>query len=186
MSIEPIPNLSLIVCTDNNGAIGINNELPAHIPSDLVRFKRITDGHICVMGRKTFSSIITMNGKPLPNRETVVLTRQGGLPIPMSGKVRVLSNIDTLLAYVKFVQQDSKQVFVCGGESIYKALLPYVSHVYLTQVNTEYGEADTFFPIDHITKDNGYIIERLEKTIDNNSGYELYFKTFRQHDRKEL
>jgi len=180
MTIEPIPNLSLIVCTDNNGAIGINNELPAHIPTDLTRFKRITDGHICVMGRKTFDSIITRNGCPLSNRETVVLTRQGGVPLPMSDKVRVLSNIDTLLSYTKFVRQDGKQVFVCGGESIYKALIPYVSRVYLTQVNTEYNEADTFFPIDYITKDNGYIIEEYEKVIDDTSGYELQFKTFRR------
>lgn len=178
MTIEPIPNLSLIVCTDNNGAIGINNELPAYIPTDLERFKRITDGHICVMGRKTFDSIIARNSKPLPNRLSLVLTQSGDRAHEGSN-VMYYRSIDNLIRDIGDLYYD-KEVFVCGGESIYKALLPYVSRVYLTQVNTGYVEADTFFPIDYITKDNGYIIEGYEKVTDNTSGYELQFKTFRR------
>jgi dihydrofolate reductase len=67
----PASRLSIIVATDANRGIGINNTLPWHLPEDLAHFKRTTTGHPIIMGRKTFDSI----GRPLPNRRNIVITR---------------------------------------------------------------------------------------------------------------
>lgn len=115
-----------------NRVIGRGNQIPWHLPEDFKWFKRATIGHIIVMGRKTFESI----GKPLPNRETIVLSR-GGFSHPGVRTARSLDEIN--------FETDPREIFICGGAEIYAQALPRCSDLYLTLVLREV-EGDAFFP----------------------------------------
>jgi len=115
-----------------NRVIGNGNQIPWHLPEDFKWFKATTSGHVIVMGRKTFESI----GKPLPNRETIVLSRSAW---SHSG-VRTIHNFEELPAIVAH-----RQVFICGGAQIYEQLLPRCSELLLTLVKREVP-GDAFFP----------------------------------------
>jgi dihydrofolate reductase len=115
-----------------NRVIGAGNRIPWHLPDDFKWFKQMTTGHVIVMGRKTFESI----GKPLPNRETVVLSRSH-FAYPGVQTVRCLEEIPAPSA--------GRDVFICGGAQIYEQALPLCSDLYLTVVKREV-EGDAFFP----------------------------------------
>jgi len=115
-----------------NRVIGAGGKIPWHLPEDFKWFKQTTTGHVLVMGRKTFESI----GKPLPNRETIVLSRAG---FSHPG-VKVVGSLDEVSALA-----GDRQMFICGGAQIYEQALPRCSDLYLTVVNREY-EGDAFFP----------------------------------------
>lgn len=115
-----------------NRVIGYGGRIPWHLPEDFRWFKRTTTGHVLVMGRKTFESI----GKPLPNRETLVLSR-GGFAHP---GVRVIGDLSEALTLA-----GDRQVFVCGGAQVYAQALPFCSDLYLTLVK-RHVEGDAFFP----------------------------------------
>jgi len=118
-----------------NRVIGAGNRIPWHLAEDFKWFKRLTTGHIVVMGRKTFESI----GKPLPNRTTIVVTRSAE-PIPGVQTVSDLSQIDpTAPAF------EGREVFICGGAQIYQQMLASSSDLYLTVVKREV-QGDAFFP----------------------------------------
>jgi len=118
-----------------NRVIGAGNKIPWHLPEDFRWFKKMTTGHIIVMGRKTFQSI----GKPLPNRTTIVLT---GSPEPIPGvqTISALSQLDR--ADPTFA---GREIFICGGAQLYQLALPLCSDLYLTLVKRN-CEGDTFFP----------------------------------------
>ena len=113
-----------------NRVIGNGNKIPWHLPEDFKWFKRVTTGNIIVMGRKTFESI----GKPLPNRETIVLSRSG-FSYPDVRTARSLEEI-------KF---DSRDIFICGGAQIYEQALPNCAELFLTRVKRTV-EGDAYFP----------------------------------------
>lgn len=115
-----------------NRVIGRGNRIPWHIPEDFKWFKRTTTGHILVMGRKTFESI----GKPLPNRTTIVLSRQS-ITIPGVEVRARLEDIDPTAT--------TQEIFICGGAEIYRQALPLCSDLYLTLVK-QTVEGDVFFP----------------------------------------
>ena len=125
--------VSIIVAVANNNAIGGDNRLLWHISADLKRFKAITSGHAIVMGRKTYESI----GKPLPNRQNIVITRNADLVLP---GVEVVLSIDAAKAIAK-----GDELFVIGGGEIYQQTMPLADRIYLTRVWADY-KADTFFP----------------------------------------
>lgn len=127
--------LSIIVATDLNGAIGKNNQLLWHLPADLAWFKQQTLGKPVVMGRKTFESI----GKPLPKRRNMVLSRAWNT---VPDGVEHINNLDAALALLK----DETEVMIIGGGQIYAQALPYAKRIYLTMVETNIVDADTFFP----------------------------------------
>jgi len=118
-----------------NRVIGHRNSIPWHLPEDFKWFKKMTVGQVIVMGRKTFESI----GKPLPNRETIVLTRSA-VPIPGVRTVSALSQIDP-----QEPEFDGRNIFICGGAEVYAQALPGCSDLYLTLVQRTI-EGDTFFP----------------------------------------
>jgi len=126
--------LSIVVAISENNAIGKNNQLLWHLPADLKHFKEITTGHSIIMGRKTYDSI----GKPLPNRRSIVITRNANLVIE---GVDVVTDLATAIELCKH----DKEAFIIGGAEVYKHALPFTSHIYLTRVHQSY-EADTFFP----------------------------------------
>ena len=115
-----------------NRVIGAGNQIPWHLPEDFKWFKQTTTGHVLVMGRKTFASI----GKPLPNRETIVLSR-GAFSHPGVKVIRSLEELPALTA--------GREVFIAGGAQIYAQALPQCSDLYLTLVKREVA-GDAFFP----------------------------------------
>jgi len=121
-----------IAAMARNRVIGINNKLPWHLPEDFKWFKQKTMGHTLVMGRKTYESI----GKPLPGRETIVLSRSCN---EIAG-VKVCNNLQDLIGMTV-----TADVYFCGGALIYEQILPYCSELFLTLVNSE-PEGDTHFP----------------------------------------
>ena len=125
--------ISIIVAVAQNGIIGGSNNLLWHISEDLRNFKRVTSGHPVIMGRKTFESL----GKPLPNRENVVITRST-TPIP---GCRIAHSIEEAIA----PYSEEEEVFIIGGGEIYKATLAIADKLYITRVLHDY-EGDTSFP----------------------------------------
>ena len=115
-----------------NRVIGAGNQIPWHLPEDFQWFKQTTTGQVLVMGRKTFASI----GRPLPNRETIVLSRSD---FRHSG-VTTIRSLDELPPLV-----GERQVFICGGAQIYEQALPQCAALLLTLVQREVV-GDTFFP----------------------------------------
>jgi dihydrofolate reductase len=115
-----------------NRVIGCGNRIPWHLPDDFKWFKKMTTGQIVIMGRKTFESI----GRPLPNRETIVLSRRNAV---LPG-VRVLTDLGQI-----DLGGEDREAFICGGAEIYAQALPLCSDLYLTLVKRTV-EGDAFFP----------------------------------------
>jgi dihydrofolate reductase len=124
---------------DKNGVIGLNGELPWHIPTDLAYFKSLTEGSTIVMGRKTYESI----GRPLPNRTNVIITRDDSLTEEY-GKdgCYVAHSVDE---FISEWNRDDEEVFVIGGAEIYRKFLPYAETLYITHIDHEF-KGDTYFP----------------------------------------
>lgn len=126
--------ITIIVATDQNNGIGASNQLMWHLPADLKFFKQTTTGHAIIMGRKTFDSI----GKPLPNRQSLVISKQQNLVIEGAQVFNAVA--DALTAC-----EGQKEIFIIGGAEIYKLALPFANKIYLTKVNGVFN-ADVFFP----------------------------------------
>lgn len=137
-----------IAAVDRNGALGLKGTMPwGDRPLDGKHFKSLTQGHIVLMGRKTYES---MGKRPLPDRENVVLTRNPELLAGASlsedsgpgGHIRVVSSPDEAVA---LAQQSTKDLWVIGGAQVYRLMLPWIESFYLTIINAAF-EADVFFP----------------------------------------
>lgn len=130
----PKPRISIIVAMAKNRVIGADNKLPWHLSADLKRFKALTMGHHIIMGRKTFESI----GKPLPGRTTLIISRDTGYEAP-GAKV-----VHSLPAALSASAADS-EVFIIGGEQIFREALPLADRIYLTEIDKDFS-GDTWFP----------------------------------------
>ena len=128
--------ITIIAAIAKNNALGKNNDLIWHLPADLKRFKKITTGHHILMGRNTFESI----GKPLPNRTTIIITRNENY----TKDGCLIAN--SLEEAIEMAQED-KQIFIIGGAQIYKYAIEndLVNALDITLVHHEF-EADAFFP----------------------------------------
>lgn len=130
--------VNMIVAAGRDGAIGKEGNLIWHISSDLKRFKSLTMGHPVIMGRKTWESLPK---KPLPGRLNIVVSRN---PDFVAEGARVASSPEEALAL-----SGQSSPFIMGGEQIYKAFMPVVTRIYLTEIDAECQEADarlTFMP----------------------------------------
>ena len=127
--------VSLIAAMGGNRAIGLDNRLPWRLPADQRYFKAKTMGHTVIMGRRTFDSI---GNKALPGRPTIVVTRQPGYAAP---GVEVAHSVAEALA----MAQGEEEVFVAGGEAIFREALPRADRIYLTRIEQDFP-GDTFFP----------------------------------------
>src|ERR1051325_8936039 len=128
--------ISLLGAMDENRGIGKDNHLPWRLSSDLKRFRELTMGHHILVGRKTFESI----GKPMPGRETIVITRNEGFrpegcltAHSVEGGIRLAE------------ERGESELFICGGAEVYARSLGVADRMYLTQVHAVV-DADTFFP----------------------------------------
>lgn len=128
--------ISAIVAADRNNAIGRGGDIPWHISEDFKRFKALTLGHPVIMGRRTWESLPK---RPLPGRRNIVVTSDSGYEAP--GAEVALSPLDALGLCAA-----DESPFVIGGASIYAALLPYCTRLFLTRVETEVEGADTYMP----------------------------------------
>ena len=132
---------SIIVAMSANHAIGKDNKLMWHIPEDLKRFKDITSGHHVIMGRKTYESIIDQLGKPLPNRTSVVITRNYEYKVEAG---YVVSSIED--AFKVAEENGETEAFIIGGGEIYDKTVEIVDTLYITRLLDSVENADTFFP----------------------------------------
>jgi dihydrofolate reductase len=152
--------MNCIVAVDNNFAIGKNNNLLFSIPEDLQNFKKLTTGKIVIMGKNTLLSL--PNSEPLPNRTNIILSTT----LDNNGII-VCNNMNSLWKMLK--QYNSDDIFVIGGEAIYKELLPYCSKAYVTKILAN-GNGNKFFPkIDQM--DNWQLVCKSSKHTYNNLCY---------------
>lgn len=129
---------SLIAAVAKNNCIGIKNKIPWNVPEDFQYFKKTTMGKTCLMGQATFESILGYLGKPLPGRQTVVVTLDKNFTAPEG--VRIFYSLDE--AFEKLKDED---VFICGGASIYRQTINRVDHLYITRID-QAPDGDVFFP----------------------------------------
>ncbi len=128
--------ISQIVAISQNRVIGKDNHLPWHMPDDLAYFFRMTRERYIIIGRKNYEA----NGKALPNRINIVVTRKKDYIAP--GCI-VLYNINDAINYAR--ERGEEEVFISGGSEIYKATLEITDRIYLTLIDTEV-EGDVFYP----------------------------------------
>lgn len=126
--------ISIIAAMSERGVIGYRGTIPWDIPSDRRRFRELTMGHTLIMGRKTFESI----GRPLPGRRNIVLSRK---PDYKAEGCLISGSLEQAL----LTCSDSEEVFICGGEELYRKALPLAENIFLTIVHAD-TEGDAFFP----------------------------------------
>jgi len=150
--------MNLIAAVDKNWAIGYQNRLLVSIPADMKFFRETTTGKVVVMGRKTLESF--PNGLPLKNRVNIVLTRSKDFRVKDAVVVHSVEELDEELE-----KYNSEDVYVIGGESIYKALLDRCDVAHITKIDYAY-QADAFFP---------NLDEKEEWTVTGDSDEQTYF-----------
>lgn len=130
--------MNCIVAVDENWAIGYKNELLVRIPADQKFFRQETTGKVVVLGRKTLETF--PQGRPLPNRINIIVSTKQDYQVK---DAIVVHSIDELLEELK--KYDTNDVYIIGGDSIYKQMLPYCDTAHVTKIDRAY-EADTYFP----------------------------------------
>lgn len=127
----------LIASADKNWGIGQNNRLLVRIPSDMNRFRELTMGNVVVMGRKTLESL--PGGLALQGRTNVVLTKNKNYK---AKNVQVFHDVESL---VEYLEEQEAEIYVIGGESVYRQLLEYCDTAYITKIDHSYA-ADAHLP----------------------------------------
>ena len=130
--------MKIVVAVDNNWAIGNKNQLLVSIPNDHKNFRRLTIGKVVVLGRKTLETF--PQGQPLGGRTNIILSRDENYK---AGDAIIVHSVNELIDKVK--DYNSDDVYIIGGDSIYKQFLPYCDEAIVTKVDHEY-EADAYFP----------------------------------------
>ena len=130
--------MNFIVAVDNNWAIGNRNRLLVKIPNDMKHFREETEGKVVVLGRKTLETF--PQGQPLQNRTNIVLSAN---PRYQVKGAKVVHSLEELLE--ELGQYRDEDIYIVGGESLYRQMLPYCSVAHVTKIDREY-EADAHFP----------------------------------------
>ncbi len=159
--------VSIIAAVSENGVIGRDQDLPWHLPADLKRFKSLTSGHHMIMGRRTWESI---GCRPLPGRPTIVVTRSRRYQAQMA---RVAHSLGEAIEMV----EDDDEIFIAGGEGIYRAAMSIADRIYLTRIHAHF-EGDTNFPEFDVSDWHVVSEERFEP-----DGKNLYPHTFLVYER---
>ena len=159
--------LSVIVAMAHNRVIGLNNQMPWHLPADLAWFKKNTLNKPVIMGRKTFESI----GRPLPNRHNIVISRQIEPSDNKISNVSWVKSIDEAISLAQAQQPD--EVFIIGGGNIYQQILPLIDRLYLTHIDAEL-QGDTYFP-DYLPE-QWQVIYQEDHQADEKNSYPYQFE----------
>ena len=155
--------MNLIVAVDNNWAIGSKNELLIRIPNDHKHFREETTGKVVVLGRKTLETF--PQGMPLKNRINIILSKDPNYQVK---DAIVVHSIEELLEELK--KYDEENIYIIGGESIYRQLLPYCTKAYITKIDHAY-DADTYFP--NLDEDPEW---EMTKISDEQTYFDLEFR----------
>jgi len=131
--------ISLIAAIGKNNELGKGNDLVWKLPADLKYFRETTAGHPVIMGRKTFESI----GKALPNRQNIIITRDKKYK---AEGAHVAHSLDEALKISRTPLDKNEEIFIIGGGNIYKQAMDVADRLYITHVDAEDKNADTFFP----------------------------------------
>lgn len=137
---NPKSTITLIAAMSGNRVIGRGGELPWRMPADLRRFKQRTLGHAVIMGRKTWAAL---GGKPLPGRTNIVITRDRSFAA--AGAVAA-HTLDDALRLAHASQPEQSEVFITGGEEIFRLALPLADVIDLTVIDADIPDGDAFFP----------------------------------------
>lgn len=159
--------LSIIVAMAHNRVIGLNNQMPWHLPADLAWFKKNTLNKPVIMGRKTFESI----GKPLPNRHNIIISRQIQTSDSLTSNINWVKSIDAAILLAK--EQNSDEAFIIGGGNIYNQALPLVSRLYLTHIDANL-QGDTHFP--DYESEQWKVIYQENHPLDDRNPYPYQFQ----------
>lgn len=155
--------ISQIVATSLNNVIGVNNGLPWKMPDDTAYFKAKTLGHHIVTGRRNYEA----EGKALPERVNIVLTRNRDFKINDGIVMQKLENA------IEFARRaGEKELFIVGGEEIYKLAMPFTDRIYLTRIHTEV-KGDTYYPEPDWSDWKEISSERLKRDIVNPFDYDF-------------
>lgn len=160
--------LSIIVAKAKNNTIGKDNKIVWNLPEDRKRFKNLTEGHVLIMGRKTFESL----GKVLPNRKHIVMTENKSLNVDDSN-VQIVHSMLELQQYI----EDENENFVIGGAMIFNLLMPHVKKLYVTEVEKDF-EGNALFP--KINLDIWEEISREEGPADGINDFKYYFVEYKR------
>lgn len=158
--------VNLIVAIGKDGSIGRDGDLIWKISEDLKRFKALTMGHPVVMGRKTWDSLPK---KPLPGRRNIVLTRRKDY---LPAGAEVAGSVEEAVEICR-----EEEPFVIGGAEIYKAFLPHISKLYLTEVEDECQDADAFLDID---LSHEWQMEEISETASTPEGVRYRYVTYQR------
>ena len=162
--------ICIIAAVADNGIIGRDGELPWHLPTDLKRFKRLTSGHVVIMGRRTFESI----GRPLPDRRCIVLTRD---PEFYADGISAARSLQQAL----LMAEEAPIVFIIGGAEVYRDGLPLTDRLYLTRVHATIEGDVSFPPLDELT----WELERQDHHgMDDEHPYAFTNLEYRRRDPK--
>lgn len=140
-----LPSISCVVARSYpDRVIGCENQLPWHLKTDLQNFKKTTQDHAVVMGRKTYESI----GRPLPNRKNIILSKS---EMKTNENVEVANSFEQALfsADVYSIANSKRDIFIIGGDQIYRVFESFINKVYLTDVFTGKIPGDAFFNFDY-------------------------------------
>ncbi len=157
--------ISIIVAIADNYAIGKDNKLLWHLPEDLKRFKRITEGHPVIMGKRTYYSLPK---RPLPGRKNIILTDIAGEQID---GCQMAYSIDDIIQQC----DENTENFIIGGASVYKQFFTIAQKLYITEVHASF-DADTFFP--EIDVNAWKVIETEEHKTDAKHPFDYTFVTY--------
>jgi len=138
--VNNVPVVIVAGMGKNTRAIGRDNGLIWHVPADLKRFKGLTVGKPIIMGRKTFESIVTILGKPLPGRTNIVVTRQTDYSYP---GIHVATSLEE--AFTIALKENPTEIHIGGGAELYRQALPYTDQLFLTFFHDD-TPGDTVFP----------------------------------------
>ena len=147
--------MNVIVAVDKNWGIGKDNKLLVSIPSDMKFFREETMNKVVVMGRKTLESF--PNGLPLKRRTNIVLTKDRNYKVK---DAILVHSVEELMEELK--KYDSEDIYVIGGDSIYRQLLPYCDVAHVTKIDYAY-EADSYFP--NLDEMSDWTVERTSEEL---------------------
>ncbi len=163
--------LRIIAAMDKNMLIGNKGKMPWHLSADLVRFRKITMGHIVVMGRKTFESL----GKALDGRRNIILSKNTAFK---AEGYTVVSSVEECLKLC-----GNEETYIIGGAEVFRLFLPIADKLYLTRIEHEF-EGDTYFP--EYDGQNWKIVSEEEGIVTEKSPYPHRFAVYENLKLMEL
>ena len=160
--------LAALWAEDLQGIIGKDQTLPWHLPNDLKYFKEMTIGKTIVMGRTTFEG---MGSRPLPNRQTIVLTRN---PDYHAEGITVMHSVEEVLAYA---QTNEQITMIIGGSVVFQDFIPYYDLLYRTVIEENFS-GDTYFPF--LEWQDWELVSSIPGVTDEQNVYSHRFETYQR------